>query len=135
MEKISGASLPSGRSATWGHNSVRSCRSYSRAKGLGTSAGATPMERIRGDLDGVQRGLVRPPETPWVSSPERDALELAGGLEQLVEGGERVGPLAVLVEEVEGAVGGEGRIHVLLQLDLDLGRSVHHQRERVTYLG
>ena len=62
-----------------GDNSASSCRSYSRAKGPGTSAGALPMAVSllvsgggpQGVLDGVRRGPVSrgTPRTPRVSSP------------------------------------------------------------------
>jgi hypothetical protein len=61
-----GVPIRSWPSVTWDDNSVSSCRSYSRAKGPGTSAGVFPMalslsRGVPGVLGGVRRGPVGPP--------------------------------------------------------------------------
>ena len=57
--------LRGGEVEAWGDNPVSSCRSYSRAKGPGTRAGAFPvafpyLERVQGVLD-KPRGTPRTP--------------------------------------------------------------------------
>ena len=66
-----------GWAATWGANTVSSCRPYSRAKGPGTSAEAFPTARsLAGEnTRGPRRGAKvsgGTPWTPWVGSPGRD---------------------------------------------------------------
>jgi hypothetical protein len=58
----------------WGDNPVSSCRSYSRAKGPGASAGAFPkslsyLERVQGVLEEVPRGPGGPPWPPLGQQP------------------------------------------------------------------
>ena len=59
---------------TWGDHSVSSCRSYSRGKGAGTSAGKFPMAHSRSGEDPRghrwgAKGSCGTPRTPCVSSP------------------------------------------------------------------